>query len=108
LVLCRDTDIESCYFTTHKYHLGFIKYVILSIKITATQTFRLCNCSEDDTIFFAKRRISSEVLINVPVLSARGHFIIELIDCKVYLQLKIQDVQKDFLEKKIFQKQFSH
>ena len=20
MVLCRDTDIESCYFTTHKYH----------------------------------------------------------------------------------------
>ena len=39
LVLCRHTDIESCYFTTHRYHLGFIKYVILSIKITATQTF---------------------------------------------------------------------
>ena len=39
LVLCRDADVKTCHFTAHKYHLGFIKYVILSIKITATQTF---------------------------------------------------------------------
>ena len=39
LVLCRDADVKTCHFTAHKYHLGFIKYVILSIKITDTQTF---------------------------------------------------------------------
>ena len=39
LVLCRDADVKTCHFTAHKYHLGFIKYVILSIKITATQMF---------------------------------------------------------------------
>lgn len=39
-----------------------IKYVILSIKITATQTFGLCNCSEDDTISLPKYGISSEIL----------------------------------------------
>lgn len=39
-----------------------LPYSILSIKITATQTFGLCNCSEDDTISLPKDGISSEIL----------------------------------------------
>jgi hypothetical protein len=46
----------------------------MGIKITATQTFGLCNCSEDDTISLLKYWISSEIL-DPPLLPAGAVFI---------------------------------
>ena len=47
-----------------------LPYSILSIKITATQTFGLCNCSEDDTIFLLKEHLFGDSYhrLSTPIL----------------------------------------